>query len=59
MRVGLGLYLVRTCPSNNNVQDIVDTTPYTGKELDAESLVKILLGGINRRIDRNTEPANK
>jgi hypothetical protein len=32
------------------LQDIVDTTPYIGS-LNADALVKILLGGINRRID--------
>jgi hypothetical protein len=31
-------------------QDIVDTTPYIG-QLNAEMLIKILLGGINRRVD--------
>ena len=35
-------------------QDIVDTTPFTmtGGVLTAEMLTKILLGGINRRVDR-------
>jgi len=33
------------------IRDIVDTTPYAG-ELTAETLTKILLGGINRRVDR-------
>ena len=35
-------------------QDIVDTTPFTltGGALTAEMLTKILLGGINRRVDR-------
>jgi len=37
--------------ANHGVRDIVDTTPYIGK-LNAEILTKILLGGINRRIDR-------
>jgi hypothetical protein len=36
-------------------KDIVDTTPYNGKELGADSIVKILLGGINRRVDRSGE----
>jgi hypothetical protein len=30
---------------------MVDTTPYTGS-LDTTTLIKILLGGINRRVDR-------
>jgi len=40
--------------SNYGVRDIVDTTPFTmtGGELTAEMLTKILLGGINRRVDR-------
>lgn len=33
------------------IRDIVDTTPYTSK-LDGETLIKILLGGINKRVDR-------
>jgi len=37
--------------ANHGIRDIVDTTPYVGK-LDAEILTKILLGGINRRVDR-------
>jgi hypothetical protein len=32
-------------------QDIVDTTPYDGL-LSAETLIKALLGGINRRVDQ-------
>jgi hypothetical protein len=35
-----------------NIRDIVDTTPYSGHQLDAQTLTKILLGGINRRVDR-------
>jgi hypothetical protein len=38
--------------SKDHLQDMVDTTPYTGGELNAEILTKILLGGINRRVDR-------
>ncbi|KAG6373860.1 hypothetical protein JVT61DRAFT_6012 [Boletus reticuloceps] len=34
------------------VRDIVDTTPYLGTSLTATMLIKILLGGINRRVDR-------
>jgi uncharacterized protein YegL len=37
--------------ANHNVRDIVDTTPYIGR-LNAEILTKILVGGINRRVDR-------
>ncbi|KAF8608938.1 hypothetical protein BDV93DRAFT_531191 [Ceratobasidium sp. AG-I] len=36
----------------HGVRDIVDTTPYTGSQFNTELLVKILLGGINRRVDR-------
>ncbi|KAH7930625.1 hypothetical protein BV22DRAFT_1000161 [Leucogyrophana mollusca] len=38
--------------STRGVRDIVDTTPYFGTQLTAEMLIKILLGGINRRVDR-------
>ncbi|CAE6366257.1 unnamed protein product [Rhizoctonia solani] len=34
-----------------NIRDIVDTTPYTSN-LDGETLIKILLGGVNKRVDR-------
>ncbi|KAH0840306.1 hypothetical protein J3R83DRAFT_1316 [Lanmaoa asiatica] len=34
------------------VRDIVDTTPFLGIKLTTEMLIKILLGGINRRVDR-------
>jgi hypothetical protein len=34
------------------VRDIVDTTPYTSAGLDGAVLIKILLGGINRRVDK-------
>lgn len=36
---------------NYGIRDIVDTTPYTG-QLSAELIIKILLGGINRRVDK-------
>jgi len=34
------------------IRDIVDTTPYTGGQLNAEMIIKILLGGVNKRVDR-------
>jgi hypothetical protein len=36
----------------HGVRDMVDTVPYNGQELSANLIVKVLLGGINRRIDR-------
>ncbi|KAG1723426.1 uncharacterized protein EDB91DRAFT_166520 [Suillus paluster] len=33
-----------------HVRDIVDTTPYIG-QLSADMLIKVLVGGINRRVD--------
>jgi len=36
----------------HDIRDIVDTTPYLGTEITAEMLIKVLLGGINRRVDR-------
>lgn len=35
-----------------NIRDIVDTTPYTGKDLTGDELLKILLGAVNKRLDR-------
>jgi len=35
-----------------NIRDIVDTTPYTGKDVTADEILKILLGAVNRRLDR-------
>ncbi|EPQ59051.1 hypothetical protein GLOTRDRAFT_136033 [Gloeophyllum trabeum ATCC 11539] len=35
----------------HGIRDMVDTTPYAG-QLTVEKLTKILLGGINRRVDR-------
>ncbi|KZT05560.1 uncharacterized protein LAESUDRAFT_624491, partial [Laetiporus sulphureus 93-53] len=37
---------------NYGIRDIVDTTPYLGGRLTADLIIKILLGGINRRVDR-------
>ncbi|KIL70355.1 hypothetical protein M378DRAFT_67282 [Amanita muscaria Koide BX008] len=36
--------------NKHKIRDIVDTTPYNGS-LDGRSILKILLGGINRRVD--------
>lgn len=33
-------------------QDIVDTTPYFG-QISHDALIKIMLGGINRKMDRS------
>ncbi|KAF8528847.1 hypothetical protein BU17DRAFT_19257, partial [Hysterangium stoloniferum] len=38
--------------SRHNVRDMVDTTLYSGQSLTAELLGKILLGGVNRKVDR-------
>ena len=38
---------------NKGVRDIVDTTQYLGGEaLNKETIIKILLGGINRKVDK-------
>ncbi|QRV87272.1 von willebrand factor type A domain protein [Ceratobasidium sp. AG-Ba] len=37
--------------NTHKIRDIVDTTPYKGKPLDGPTIVKVLLGGINRRVD--------
>ncbi|KAG9089352.1 hypothetical protein FRC06_001591 [Ceratobasidium sp. 370] len=36
----------------NDVRDIVDTRPFTGQRLTSELLITMLLGGINRRVDK-------
>ncbi|BEJ00399.1 hypothetical protein CcaverHIS631_0502560 [Cutaneotrichosporon cavernicola] len=36
----------------HGVRDMVDTVPYNGEELTSDLIVKVLLGGINRRLDR-------
>lgn len=38
----------------HGVRDMVDTTPYTGGALTADILAKILLGGVNRRVDKRS-----
>ncbi|KAJ7512456.1 hypothetical protein B0H11DRAFT_2268501 [Mycena galericulata] len=39
-----------------NIRDIVDTTPYSKlNPVTADGLIKVLLGGINRRIDQQTK----
>jgi len=38
-----------------DIRDIVDTVPYQG-EMTADAIVKVLLGGINRRLDRKDVP---
>ncbi|CAE6478203.1 unnamed protein product [Rhizoctonia solani] len=43
----------------HNVRDIVDTRPFTGKKLTTEVLIEMLLGGINRRIDRIDKSGKK
>ncbi|KAH7887318.1 hypothetical protein F5I97DRAFT_1925764 [Phlebopus sp. FC_14] len=37
----------------HKIRDIVDTTPYSNVPLTEELLVKVLLGGINRRVDNH------
>lgn len=38
--------------NKHNIRDMVDTTLYSGQSLTTELLGKILLGGINRRVDK-------
>ncbi|PWN92804.1 hypothetical protein FA10DRAFT_263558 [Acaromyces ingoldii] len=42
--------------SQHHIRDIVDTVPYQGMALDPSLLIKALLGGINRRLDRKKAP---
>ncbi|KAG9119166.1 hypothetical protein FRC07_005965 [Ceratobasidium sp. 392] len=39
----------------HDVRDIVDTRPYTGSKLTPDLLIAILLGGINKRVDKVTK----
>lgn len=36
----------------SGIRDIVDTTPYDGSRLTADMIAKMLLGGVNRRVDK-------
>ncbi|KAK8849641.1 hypothetical protein IAR55_004976 [Kwoniella newhampshirensis] len=38
--------------STHDIRDIVDTVPYSGEDMSADIIIKTLLGGINRRLDR-------
>ncbi|KAE8225452.1 hypothetical protein CF319_g1809 [Tilletia indica] len=40
----------------HKVRDMVDTTTYAGMMLSTEAITKALLGGINRRLDRQADP---
>ncbi|WVF68472.1 hypothetical protein IAT40_003239 [Kwoniella sp. CBS 6097] len=40
--------------SAHGVRDIVDTVLYTGEDMSAGLIIKTLLGGINRRLDRRS-----
>jgi hypothetical protein len=37
----------------HGVRDMVDTVPF-GEEMSADLIIKALLGGINRRLDRRS-----
>lgn len=36
---------------------MIDTEPYNPSEVTAPRLTKLLLGGINRKVDKNEKPA--
>ncbi|KAF2828165.1 hypothetical protein CC86DRAFT_393303 [Ophiobolus disseminans] len=43
---------------DGDLRDIVDTVPFTGEgnaELNAQGILKVVLGSVNRRIDRNSK----
>jgi len=40
----------------HKVRDMVDTTTYAGMQLSTSAITKALLGGINRRLDRQADP---
>lgn len=35
-----------------NVRDMVDTVPFVGQQLSADRILKVVLGAVNRRLDR-------
>ncbi|KAG5300520.1 von Willebrand factor [Histoplasma ohiense] len=43
-----------TLYKNNHVRDIVDTAPWSGAVLSSNTILKIMLGGVDRRYDRQT-----
>lgn len=51
IRVSLAFLPQKIILISNLPQDMVDTTPYIC-DLSGDILIKILLGGINRRVDR-------
>lgn len=40
--------------SEHGIRDMVDTVPFNGEEMNAGLIIKTLLGGINRRLDRRS-----
>jgi hypothetical protein len=43
--------------SQQGIRDLVDTVPFTGaqgEELSAAGIMKVVLGSVNRRLDRNS-----
>lgn len=40
--------------SEHGIRDMVDTVPFSGEEMNAGLIIKTLLGGINRRLDRRS-----
>ncbi|KIR29410.1 hypothetical protein I307_01314 [Cryptococcus deuterogattii 99/473] len=40
--------------SEHGVRDMVDTVPFSGEKMNAGLIIKTLLGGINRRLDRRS-----
>lgn len=40
--------------SEHGVRDMVNTVPFSGEKMNAGLIIKTLLGGINRRLDRRS-----
>ncbi|CAO2652580.1 Nn.00g008630.m01.CDS01 [Neocucurbitaria sp. VM-36] len=53
---------LRELAGDEDLRDIVDTVPFTGEahtELTAEGLLKVVLGSVNRRLDRNSKELHR
>ncbi|KAJ4373332.1 hypothetical protein N0V83_003626 [Neocucurbitaria cava] len=47
---------------DDDLRDIVDTVPFTGEghaPLSAEGIIKVVLGSVNRRLDRNSKELHR
>jgi uncharacterized protein YegL len=53
---------LRELAGDDDLRDIVDTVPFTGEgnaELSAAGIMKVVLGSVNRRLDRNSKELHR